>query len=242
MRVINSGGFVLGLVLSLLGSSGCEKNGPGCPSGTTDCDGTCAVTDSDPANCGTCGHACEANQVCRDGDCASICLGGTTECDGACVDTRFDPSHCGNCATTCGTGEVCSPGGCAVECLGGTTLCGEVCVETQLNPAHCGGCEDGSGDHTCAAGEVCSDGHCGLSCGGTTPRWAGSRSRTGCARRTGASSTSRAPSNPRRDRTPDAASRLCATSLGSSSRPTALRAWKSFAAAITTRPSPEPKS
>ncbi len=66
---------------------------------------------SDPNNCGECGRACEADQVC---------------CEGDCVDTLRSPEHCGRCGEPCGDGIECCDGECAttVEHCG---TCQNVC-------------------------------------------------------------------------------------------------------------------
>jgi hypothetical protein len=47
--------------------------GGGCGKGQTTCGTTCADLQSDPKNCGKCGLACSAKQVCSQGACASSC-------------------------------------------------------------------------------------------------------------------------------------------------------------------------
>ena len=55
----------------------CLKGICHCPGGLTTCGGTCVDTKSDAANCGTCGAACLANQVClSNGSCATVCGSG----------------------------------------------------------------------------------------------------------------------------------------------------------------------
>ncbi|MCA9610442.1 MAG: hypothetical protein KC619_32825, partial [Myxococcales bacterium] len=85
-------------------ATACDGDMPpgGCRTGETDCDGTCVNTDSDARNCGGCGMACGAGEVCAAGACdAAGCSGGTTECDRACVDTDTDERHCGGCGMAC---------------------------------------------------------------------------------------------------------------------------------------------
>ena len=155
---------VLALQACSSSDGGTTTGGKGCPTGTTDCDGTCVVTDLDPNNCGACGTVCATDEVCGAGACGTSCPSGTAACSGSCVDTANNPLHCGTCGTTCATGEVCSNGQCASSCGGGTTKCGELCVDTNFDPSNCGSC-----DTACDAGEVCSAGSCGLECvGGST--------------------------------------------------------------------------
>jgi hypothetical protein len=135
----------------------------GCESGTL-CGGTCVDLMSDQGNCGACGTACGAGQVCSGGTCTLDCGAGTTKCGTNCVDTQNDPSNCGTCGMACPMGQVCSAGACGLTCAGGTTLCSGKCVDTQIDPANCGGC-----GMACSMGQICSAGACGLTCvGGTT--------------------------------------------------------------------------
>ena len=57
-----------------------------CGGGTTNCSGVCRDTETDRANCGGCGRACAAGQVCSAGACTVSCGSGTTNCDGVCRD------------------------------------------------------------------------------------------------------------------------------------------------------------
>ncbi len=58
----------------------------GCDDGETCCEGECVDTSSDVANCGACGHACEAGHAvseCVDSECAvSRCEEGFVDCAG----------------------------------------------------------------------------------------------------------------------------------------------------------------
>ena len=49
-----------------------------CSSGTTNCNGTCTSTQSDPNNCGSCGNQCPVGQVCTSGQCANPTVAVTT--------------------------------------------------------------------------------------------------------------------------------------------------------------------
>ncbi|MBX3273055.1 MAG: hypothetical protein KF729_22520 [Sandaracinaceae bacterium] len=134
-----------------------------------DCDGS---TDegfdlsSDEANCGSCGHACGAEERC---------------CGGACVDPRTSAAHCGACAleggVSCGAGDVCCNGTCAESASCGSCMsdcaalgqdcCRGSCVDYQTDESHCGAC-----GNACGAGQICCGGacvtsgpaHCGQSC------------------------------------------------------------------------------
>jgi hypothetical protein len=137
-----------------------EADANPCRTGETLCGGECVDLTNDLDNCGVCGTACAAGEVCSAGDCAVSCGGGLTECDGICRDLETDLNNCGVCGTACAAGEVCSAGDCAVSCGSGLTDCSGVCrdLETDLN--NCGVCGT-----ACAAGEVCSAGDCVVSCG-----------------------------------------------------------------------------
>lgn len=137
--------------------------GAECGQDFASCNGLCVNVLSDATNCGACGVACAAGEVCDLGGCALNCAGGSTKCGNACVDVQNDPAHCGNCDTTCAAGEVCDNGTCALVCSGGSTQCGASCVNTQNDPNHCGAC-----NNLCAFGEVCNQGTCGLVCTGGT--------------------------------------------------------------------------
>jgi hypothetical protein len=52
------------------GTTGTTSTG-GCPGTLLECNGVCADTQVDPANCGGCGNPCEAGEVCSAGTCAS---------------------------------------------------------------------------------------------------------------------------------------------------------------------------
>jgi len=132
-----------------------DGGGGGCGA-LAECSGTCVDTRYDPGNCGGCGNACAAGEVCNDGTCSSSCGLGTMRCGDRCVDTDVDPTHCGSCDNACATDQVCRSGACALSCVGGSTDCSGSCVDTQSNRSHCGGC-----DMPCPAGEACFDGSCG---------------------------------------------------------------------------------
>src|SRR5260370_146263 len=70
----------------------------------------------DPANCGSCAHACLAGEACSMGQCAADCRMGLTNCTGSCVDKSSDPAHCGDCMTACAAGQKCSMGNCVGDC------------------------------------------------------------------------------------------------------------------------------
>lgn len=111
----------------------CGDAGP-CSGGTTCCDDACVDPRTDPASCGSCGHACAARELCRAGACA--CEPGFADCDatqpGCETDVALDPAHCGGCGTRC---EGATP-----ACLGGT--CG-ACTRDADCPADALPCTEG---------------------------------------------------------------------------------------------------
>lgn len=147
-----------------------------CGPGTTQCGARCVDVNVDPANCGACGKACPAGQVCSNGTCSLTCTGGTTKCGDVCVDTKSDPKNCGGCgggdgsATVCGVGLVCNMGKCALECGPGLVACNGACIDPMTNRQYCGasgGCgvgDAGSAGAQCTAGQICTGGACEASC------------------------------------------------------------------------------
>ncbi|MFH2007987.1 MAG: EGF domain-containing protein [bacterium] len=164
-----SGALALALILSGCVDDG-GASGEGCPTGLTDCDGLCANTDTDRANCGGCddgsgSNTCLDGHVCSGGQCVLSCQDGLTHCDGLCTDTGTDRANCGGCddgagSNTCLDGQVCSGGQCALSCQDGLTNCGGLCTNTDFDATNCGGCDDGAGSNACAAGEACDEGLC----------------------------------------------------------------------------------
>ncbi len=153
-----------GIFLAVALAAGCAKkdaapSGPACPALLLACSGGCADGRVDPQNCGACGKACGAGEVCSAGVCALSCAGGSTQCGASCVALASDPKHCGACGNACDPGKVCSQSKCDLACLGGTTRCGEHCVELDDDPAFCGDCMT-----TCKAGEICAAGTCSKPC------------------------------------------------------------------------------
>jgi hypothetical protein len=93
-------------------------NGIAC-SGTSQacCTNECVDLDTDPANCGVCGHICLPRESCAAGSCIcasdAACNAGETCCLNGCVDTQTDVNNCGACGKACGPNETCVAGSCA---------------------------------------------------------------------------------------------------------------------------------
>jgi hypothetical protein len=79
------------------------------------CNGGCVETVS---NCGACGHACAAGQVCFQGACAPDCGAGFSNCAGSCYDLANDRVHCGACDHGCGRNETCVGNACTQSICG----------------------------------------------------------------------------------------------------------------------------
>jgi hypothetical protein len=171
---IGAGVVALGLMFAASCKSGESTSGgggPSCPATSQVCNGACVDVRFDPTNCGACGTACAAGEVCVDGTCGVSCPSGSETCelDGKtlCADVKVDRNHCGGCGKACGPAEVCVDGACALECAGGATKCdganGPACVDTKIDEANCGGCGT-----SCAPGLACIGGVCETKCVGGT--------------------------------------------------------------------------
>ncbi len=149
-----------------------------CPSGDTDCSGTCAALASDPNHCGACGKVCSlphANATCASAACAiASCSAGFADCngtaaDGCEVDTTSSAANCGGCGLGCTTANAtpaCVGSTCAIgACSSGYTDCDGLAstgceVHTAADPNNCGGC-----GHVCSlanANATCSAGACAV--------------------------------------------------------------------------------
>ncbi|NMO21228.1 hypothetical protein HPC49_44070 [Pyxidicoccus fallax] len=136
--------------------TGCPDEGVVCTSGLTVCGDTCVDLGGDTANCGACGNACGAGQVCQEGACG--CRPGTESCGGACVSTASDVAHCGACGNACASGQVCESGTCREGCSAGTTRCGDSCLDLSADPLNCGACGNVCPDvQSCHAGRCAYD-------------------------------------------------------------------------------------
>lgn len=87
-------------------------SGLSCQAGLTNCSGVCTNLDTDENNCGGCGQACGAGELCVGGACSLSCQAGLTSCGGVCRDLNTDPNNCGACGAACGAEQSCSAGLC----------------------------------------------------------------------------------------------------------------------------------
>ncbi len=97
-------------------------SGPaGSSSGAGAADAGCdAKVESDPKNCGQCGHECVvgsnvSSTSCEDGECAVVCSSGYGHCVGAadgCETQLGTKTRCGACDDSCPTGSLCVGGSC----------------------------------------------------------------------------------------------------------------------------------
>ncbi|MFO0631177.1 MAG: hypothetical protein U0325_36900 [Polyangiales bacterium] len=144
---------------------------PSCPAPRSACGPTCVDLTLDPANCGTCGHACGSREVCVAGRCQLNCPTGQQQCGTACTDVATDRANCGGCGMRCPTGQVCADGACALTCGAALATCvpgvngldaasGEpYCANTRVDRENCGACGT-----RCDVGEFCVQGRCVLVC------------------------------------------------------------------------------
>jgi hypothetical protein len=117
-------------------------------------------TSTDPKNCGTCGTACAAGEVCDGGKCGLSCSTPLTKCGtgatAACTSTANDAKNCGACGTACAgahvTTDACIAGKCNYDsCAAGFADC------------------DAKRDNGCevdATADALNCGRCGNACGG----------------------------------------------------------------------------
>jgi len=151
-------------------------SGAACPSPLASCVGRCVDPSADRANCGGCGIACAAGQVCQTGACVPDCARTERLCAGGgdggaglrCVATQTDRANCGACGMACGTDQVCSNGVCTFMCTGTSTECSgaagdagspRYCADLQSDRANCGAC-----GAACQEGFGCFEGRCRVSC------------------------------------------------------------------------------
>jgi len=144
------------ILAALVATTGCGDSGgggpvepPQCSGQQVLCGGSCVSTQTDAANCGTCGNACGAGFTCSAGQCQpppAACGAGENRCNGACVNLQTSASNCGNCGTVCGAGLTCSAGVC-------TPVVMAVCGDSQLTGSEA--CDDGNTQPNDGCGSSC---------------------------------------------------------------------------------------
>jgi hypothetical protein len=106
----------------------CESGTCVCPAPSSNCGTSCSNTQTDPNNCGSCGHSCNGSS-CVGGAC-NCSSAGLTLCGGTCVNVQSDAGNCGSCGHQCIAGVPCVAGLC--QCPQGQTWSD---VQTQCNGA-----------------------------------------------------------------------------------------------------------
>ncbi len=142
--------------ICITGTCQCIGGGDGgttmaCSAGQACCPGPlgsgCTSVTTDVANCGSCGHACQAMETCESSQCqcgkGAGCTGTDTCCGSGCIDTQTDAMNCGKCGNACPAGKPCMGGVCEGQCTGCTTgekCCGFTCSKVLSDPMNCGKC------------------------------------------------------------------------------------------------------
>ena len=164
----------------------CKTNGGGsgdedgiCPKGLSECRGACVDYKASHNNCGSCGNACDDNEVCVEGDCKpNACPTGMEICNGACINKKIDAENCGACGNVCGGNAYCADSACqcpqgysdcdhnmANGCEAATLKCDSLCDDASQVKCDGGACCDNAseccGSACCGEGTTCcGDGIC----------------------------------------------------------------------------------
>lgn len=126
-----------------VGGHVCQGHDCVCPSGAPDeCGDNCVDFKSDARNCGSCGNACPASQVCQNGTCG--CPSGSTMCGTTCRNLNTDPNNCSACNKACSPGQGC---------------CGATCKDMTADALNCGTCGNMC-PQTCSGARTCLRGGC----------------------------------------------------------------------------------
>ncbi|KAK3316823.1 hypothetical protein B0H66DRAFT_641598 [Apodospora peruviana] len=117
------------------------------------CSGACTDTDTDEANCGGCGHACDDDATCTDG----VCVAPTPPAPE--FPTCESPFVCGDFPAACGS----SVGDAECFCFSHVGGPGSACLDSwSLNACTGPVC---SSDADCAVDRICITTCCGNTCG-----------------------------------------------------------------------------
>ncbi len=129
----------------------------------TVCGTSCVDLSSDPKNCGACGKACVAPEMCVAGKCIIDCSPPMKICGSKCVDLLTDHDNCGACSVPCAVDEACVSAACEKKCtVTKPDKCLGVCVDLKTDHDNCGAC-----GKACASAEACKAGLCECLSGGT---------------------------------------------------------------------------
>jgi hypothetical protein len=131
----------------LFPGSVCQNGDCKCPEGYTDTCGPqptgpgCVNLNNDPNNCKTCGHGCQSNEECQNGECVQICENGECAClAGQHWDTSFN-----KCVPDC-TGQLTNVPpdghcGCGFTPSGPGLQCGNQCCTSPFQVCDNGVCK-----------------------------------------------------------------------------------------------------
>lgn len=156
---MNAFRLVIAIILvGSLGSIGCGQMDiqGNCGGGYLLCDLACADPITDPQNCGSCGLACEQDEVCNMGFCQPEPQAGSL--------ARVAPPETYSQAFIQPTGRVRTFSDddeelCGGSLQGGLARCGDACINTWTDRSHCGWCFN-----ACPAGMSCRSGACTSEC------------------------------------------------------------------------------
>ncbi|HUB09144.1 MAG TPA: hypothetical protein VMB50_19215 [Myxococcales bacterium] len=143
--------------------------------------GGCPDLETDSANCGYCGNACQTGLACLNGQCLATTCTSTTAgqtceegdgglggcCGNSCLDLGADRDNCGACGAKCASAETCVQGACVIpQCSPAYqgAPCDVDAGNGYLYVGSCCGtaCVDTQGDpENCGlCGNACGDGGC----------------------------------------------------------------------------------
>ena len=134
---------------------------------------TCIDLQTDLANCGSCGHVCNANTAahatCAAGHCGNACNLGFADCDhlvanGCEREVYSDIANCGACGNVCqparNASPFCSYGWCSYTCNVGFDDCNYDSVDGCETDLHADASNCGTCGNRCPTGQSCSNGAC----------------------------------------------------------------------------------
>lgn len=120
------------------------------------CNGHCANTSWDNANCGSCGHACMPGETCVRGLCSLSCkwLG-----EWNWYPVENEHAYCGSCTNHCPEYEACVNRACTCPQDASHTLCNGVCMDIMNDKDNCALC-----GRKCGSAQSCVNGACVDAC------------------------------------------------------------------------------